>query len=146
MDSQTLPKVALSVIAAALGVAPVLVELNRTHATNPRWPGHARFHVVWQVISHVFYACLALALLWWPGRYPSPRFHVAALVVAASLAGFLVALLSRKLYGGTLHDENGIRPVRLRVGNRVAEVELNAALVIVGSLVLALAVYAFDAG
>jgi len=52
------------------------------------------------------------------------------------MLAFFVAMFSRKVYGGTLHDPNGIQPVRIRIGGKVCEFDMNAVLVIVGGAVV----------
>src|SRR6185437_6043097 len=118
MNAALFARCIVSAIAAGQGIAPLFIDLNRTHATNPLWPGHARFHVVWQAFTVLPSSAIAVALLWWPGAAVRNRFYLAALLTAASLAGFLIAVLARPLYGGTLHDPNGIQPLRLHVGAR----------------------------
>jgi hypothetical protein len=59
------------------------------------------------------------------------------------MLAFLVALFTRRTYSGTLHDPNGIQPVRIHIGTRVREFDLNAVLVIFGGVVLAGAVLLF---
>jgi len=142
--SQTPPRVLVSVIAAAQALAPVLVELNKTHATNPNWPGHARFHLVWQVGSHVLYSSLILTLLWWSNPCPPERFYFAVALIGGPLLAFLVALASRRLYGGTLHDPNGVLPFILQLGERKVVLEMNFILVVIGVVLLLSAVYSFS--
>src|ERR1700760_2317664 len=101
----------VSAVAAGQGIAPLFIDLNRTHATNPLWAGHARFHLVQQVFTLLPAAAIEVALLWYPGAAFHARFYLAALLTATSLAGFLVAAGPRHLYGGTLHDPNGIQPL-----------------------------------
>jgi len=131
-------------IAAAQALAPVLVELNKTHATNARWPGHARFHLVWQVSSHVLYSSLILTLLWWSEPSPPERFYLAVAMTGGPIVAFLVALVSRSIYGGTLHDPNGVRPFILRFGERRVALEVNLVLVVVGVILLLSAVHSFS--
>ena len=52
--------------AATLGYSaiPTLFDFNNSHATNPSWTGHARYHVVWQVVSFDIMAILSLWLIW----------------------------------------------------------------------------------
>lgn len=104
--------VTLGVVGCA--VVPLAADLNATHARNPLWTGHARYHVVWQSMSYMAIGAVALVLLWAPG----PLTDREALYLAAALAGcvyfgFFAALASRRLYGGRLHDRNGHRPARI---------------------------------
>ena len=48
-------------------LVPVFADFNKTHATNPLWTPHARFHVVWQVTSYCGIGLIALALIWTAG-------------------------------------------------------------------------------
>ena len=143
MNAALVARWIVSAIAAGQGIAPLFIDLNRTHATNPLWPGHARFHVVWQAFAQLPLAAVTLALLWWPGAAIHERFFLAALLVAASLIGFLVATASRRLFGGALHDPNGIQPAHLHVGSRTIDLDLNLAVVIVASVLLIGAMIAF---
>jgi len=142
MTAVFLARVIVSGISAGQGVMPIFIDLNRTHATNPLWMGHARFHLVQQVFSLLLAAVLEVGLLWWPGGALAARFYLAAGLAATSLAGFLLAVLTRRLYGGTLHDPNGMKPVRIRTRRGVIEVDINvpivgiAAMILVGAVVL----------
>jgi hypothetical protein len=136
MTAAFVARLTVSAIAAGQGILPVFIDLNRTHATNPLWPGHARFHVVWQAFTGLPLAAVTVALLWWPGAALRERFYLAALLTATSLAGFLVATASRRLYRGALHDPNGIQPARLRVGSRLIAFDMNLAIVCVAALLL----------
>jgi len=136
MTAAFVARLMVSAIAGGQGVLPLFIDLNRTHATNPLWPGHARFHVVWQAFTGLPSSAIAIALIWWPGTALRERFYLAALLTATSLAGFLVAALSRPLFGGTFHDANGIQPVRLRFGSREIAVDMNLAIVCVAWVLL----------
>jgi hypothetical protein len=146
MNAPLVARWIVSALAAGQGIAPLFIDLNRTHATNPLWPGHARFHVVWQAFTQLPLAALTLALLWWPNPAIHERFFVAAILTAASLIGFLIATLSRRLFGGALHDPNGIQPFRMHVGAREFAIDLNLAIVIVASVLLIGAMIAFRTG
>ena len=65
-------------MAFALMVGPAKADFNRTHATNPMWPPHARFHVVWQVLMQMGVSLVVLALIWRDSA--DYVFHLAALV------------------------------------------------------------------
>jgi hypothetical protein len=133
----------VTVISAGQGIAPIFVDLNHTHATNPLWPGHARFHLVQQVFTLLLAAAVEVVLLWYPGGAMRGRFYVAALLTATPLAGFLVATLARPLYRGTLHDPNGIQPLRVRWGSRLIVFDMNVPIVALAALMLVAAVVLF---
>ena len=100
----------LSVMSLAVlmyGVIPLFADLNRTHATNPAWTAHARFHVVTQVLTTTAVAAISLWLLWSPAIERS-----LGICLAAALSFFLSAAL-RRFYGGALSDaEGGIEKYR----------------------------------
>jgi hypothetical protein len=131
------------VLAGGQGVAPLAIDLNSTHATHPLWPGHARFHVVWQSFASFFLAIPEIVLLWWPGSGMRSRVILSAILIATSLCGFVVAAVSRRLYGGTFHDPGGIPPLRVGVAGHELHVDGNALAVAAGVLVLAAALLLF---
>ena len=133
-------RVMLTFFAASQGNATLAIDFNRTHATNPRWPGHARFHLVWHNITVALFAAIAVALIWWREPYPDERFYLAAFLTFIPMLGFLAALVSRKLYGGTLHDDNGIPPLRLPFRGKLLELDGNAIAVALGCTFLAVTV------
>jgi hypothetical protein len=136
MTAAFVARLIVTAIAGGQGTMPVFIDLNRTHATNPLWTGHARFHLVQQVFTLLPAAAIELALLWCPGAAFHARFYLAALLTATSLAGFLVAVLTRPLYGGRLHDPNGMQPFRLRIGSRLMVFDLNVPIVVSASVLL----------
>lgn len=133
----------LSAVAGGQGLAPLAIDLNRTHAANPLWPGHARFHVVWQSFTLSFLMVPEGALLWWPGWNLTLGFSLAAMLVAAPLCGFILAAAGRRIYGGAFHDPNGIQPLKLRVGQRVLAIDGNALVVAAAVLVIIAALLLF---
>jgi hypothetical protein len=133
----------LTALAAGQGLTPLFIDLNRTHATNPIWPGHARFHVVWQTFQFTLAAAVEVALIWMPGPVPRQRFYLAAILTAIPMIAFSIAAFARRMYGGTFHDPNGIQPLRFHLSGQKKELDMNAALVAVGALVLLIAVLIF---
>jgi hypothetical protein len=109
-DHMLLARVLLTLNTAGWAFATVLADFNKTHATNPKWTGHARFHVVWQISSYVGLGLLALALIWWPGPLAFERLVLVALMSAIVYAGFFAALLAMPVYGGKAYDSNGYKP------------------------------------
>jgi hypothetical protein len=138
-----LARLMLSVLAAMQGVASCAVDLNRTQATNSLWPGHARFHVVWQSCTFMLGAAVELALIWWAGPGMRSRFYLVAILTAIPMVGFVLAAIFRPLYRGTLRDPNGVSPLRVRIVSRIFEWEGNAVAIGAGLAVLAIAVWFF---
>ncbi len=141
-----LARLIVSAVGAGQGVVPLFVDLNRTHATNPLWPGHARFHLVQQVFTLLPAAAIELPLIWWPGTAMRARFYLAALLTATSLLGFLIAVAARPLYGGTLHDPNGIQPARVRLRSSEIVFDRNVPIVTLAAVLLISAVVLFRLG
>lgn len=143
MSAPLLARVILTALAAGQGVAPLIIDLNRTHATNPLWPGHARFHVVSQTLAETMAGAVEVALVWCPGPALTERFYLAAALTAIPMAAFFAAMFTRRLYSGTLHDPNGVPPVRIRTANGVIEFDLNVVIVTFAAALLVLAVRIF---
>jgi hypothetical protein len=129
-------RAAVTAVALGQGIAPLFIDLNRTHAKNPLWPGHARFHVVWQTGTSLLLNLVVAALLWWPGTGAAGRLDFGILLTALPLLGFLAAMATRRLYGGTLRDPNGMPPLLLKRNGRSIAVDMNVVLVVVALLVL----------
>src|SRR5690349_7538029 len=120
------------------GLATILLDLNRTHATHPRWLGHARFHVVWQPATVAALAILEVALLLLPGQLESERFNLAAILACTPMLVFFAALITRRIYGGTLYDPGGIPPVLINIRQHQIQVDMNLVAEIAGILCLSL--------
>jgi len=109
-DLALLARVLLTLVTIGYGFVTVLADFNKTHATNPKWTPHARFHVVWQISSYVGFGLLALVLIWAPGPYAIERLYLAAAMGAVVYAAFFVAVFSMPIYGGAAYDDNGYLP------------------------------------
>ena len=136
MTHFTFARDALALLCGIQGIATLAIDLNRTHATNPLWPGHARFHLVWQTFNTTMLAVLEIALLFMHGPYEIPRFYFAAALAGVPMLGFLQALLARKLYRGTLSDPNGIPPARIIFFGRQHRIDLNTSAITAALLLL----------
>jgi uncharacterized membrane protein len=109
-DHLLLARILFTLTTAGWAVGTVIADFNQTHATNPKWTPHARFHVVWQILSYAGFGLLALALLWWPGPMAAERITLAALFSVIVFGAFYAALFSMPVYGGHAYDDNGYRP------------------------------------
>ena len=92
-------------------------ELNATHVFNSAWDGHARFHVVWQLLQSSLLTLAALTLFPTEEKeepqtcfIPSPRTTKHDLLPLKILllepVTFLLATLLSPLYGGTFFPYN----------------------------------------
>src|SRR5476651_945678 len=105
-DHVLLARILFTLTTAGWAFATILADFNKTHATNPKWTGHARFHVVWQITSYSGFGLMALALLWWPGPFAVGRIWLAGLISAIVYGGFYSALFTMPVYGGKHYDQN----------------------------------------
>jgi len=90
-------RVLFTLMTAGWAILTVVADFNKTHATNPAWTPHARFHVVWQISSYVGFGLLAFALIWWPGPLAVERLYLVALMGAISVLLVLAAPATGKL-------------------------------------------------
>jgi hypothetical protein len=102
-------KILLTIATLGYSAIPAVVDANKTHATNPSWDPHARFHVVWQVSSYVYVALIALYLIWTAGTDHWPLW-IAAFLALGAYGGFWTAVFSRSAYGGTLVSRENAVP------------------------------------
>ena len=109
-DTTLLARGLLTLVTLGYALATIFADFNKTHATNPKWTPHARFHVVWQISSYAGFGMLALALIWWPGPFAIERLVLAAIMGAIVYVAFFAALIAMPVYGGTAYDDNGYLP------------------------------------
>ncbi len=132
-------RVLLTILVIGGNFVPPLVDFNKTHATNPLWTPHARFHVVWQMSSYAIIGVIVLGLIWIGGPTAEMRLWLAILLIAATNVAFYIAALTRPMYGGMLADTNGVPPIgKVNIGGRA--IELDANMSIFGSLSIVLIV------
>jgi hypothetical protein len=126
-DGNLLARILLTLATIGYGVITVKADFNRTHATNPLWTPHARFHVVWQITSYVGLGLIAFALIWAPGPYRVERLYLAAAFAAVVYGAFFIALATMSIYGGRTYDDNGYQPFTLNIGGpRLMDVNVSA--------------------
>ena len=85
---------------------PALRDAGPSHAMNPTWVGHARFHMVWFICLMVVSGLLNLYLVW--GRKPASLRDLAlsAAWQGTTLLGFWLACVLTPFYGGLVFDES----------------------------------------
>lgn len=126
----------LALLCGAQGVGTLVIDLNRTHAANPRWTGHARFHLVWQAVSYALLSLLEVALIMMPGPLHDQRFYLAAILAGIPMLSFMTAFFSQKIYGGTLINRNGIPPTKMKWFGSEILIDLNLATEVTALLML----------
>jgi hypothetical protein len=109
-DRILVARILFTLMTAGWALLTVVADFNKTHATNPQWTPHARFHVVWQISSYVGLGFLAFALIWWPGPLAVERLYFVAAMGAVVYAAFFAALIAMPIYGGAAYDKNGYQP------------------------------------
>jgi hypothetical protein len=113
IDHILIARILFTLTTLGWSLGTILADFNKTHATNPQWTGHARFHVVWQVFGYAGFGLLCLALLWLPGRpgaFAEGRIWLAAIINVIVFASFYLALFTMPAYGGKVFDKNGYKP------------------------------------
>jgi hypothetical protein len=133
---QLVSRLLLTVATLGYSLATAKADLNRTHATNPPWTPHARFHVVWQIASYAGLGILGLVLIWMPGSLSRERLYLAAGLAAIVYGAFFVAAFSRRAFGGRLFDENGYPPFRPYFGPATWRWDVNVTVFAILSLLL----------
>ncbi len=115
IDHVFIARILLTLVSIGYGFVTIFADFNKTHASNPQWTPHARFHVVWQISSYAGFAVLALALTWWPGPMATERLYLVAIMGAIVYAAFFGAALAMPVYGGAAYDSNGYLPFKAPV-------------------------------
>ena len=125
MTNQAIACGLLAALCCLQGLATLVIDLNRTHATNPEWPGHARFHLVWQASAFAWLAPLEVVLILAAGPFQEQRFYLAAILAGIPMIGFFTAFIGRGMYRGTLSDPTGMPPATIVVRSSVFRIDLN---------------------
>ena len=115
--------VLLTTVSIGFGTITPLIDFNESHATNPLWTGHARFHLVWQVNAMIITALLSLIMLWF--FYSTANHLIVILLNYLWIFSFLATALSLKLFDGELNDINGVPPVYISLPGKRFEIDRN---------------------
>ena len=116
-------KVLLTLTCVGFGTLTPLIDFNESHATNPLWTGHARFHLVWQVNAMIITAVLSIALLWF--FYSFSNHLIVILLNYLWIFSFYATVSGLKFFDGELNDINGVPPVFIKILGRKYEIDRN---------------------
>tara|TARA_B100000963_G_C22588983_1_gene654551 strand:- start:105 stop:656 length:552 start_codon:yes stop_codon:yes gene_type:complete len=116
-------KVLLTLISFGIAVITPLIDFNESHATNPLWTGHARFHLVWQVNAMVLSSLLSIYLIWFVGDLFS--LGLVFCIIYLWVIAFALTMMSMPFYDGELNDINGVPPIRIILFRKTIEVDRN---------------------
>ena len=123
IDSIFIANVILSALCLGLALIAPLIDFNESHATNPLWTGHARFHLVWQVNALAASGILVLVLLW---VIPSAmNLLISIIILYVWLLSFMFALIFMPIYDGKLNDVNGVPPIKISLFKKQIEIDRN---------------------
>ena len=116
-------RILLTLAALGFSAITIMADLNKTHASNPLWTPHARFHVVWQVLSYSGIGLIALYLIWAGGPMQTERLYLAAALAVA-------------VYGGGLFDANGYPSFQAPIGPKTWLWDVNVTIFTLTSVIL----------
>ena len=98
IESSYISKILLTLICIGFGTITPLIDFNESHATNPLWTGHARFHLVWQVNAIILTAILSLIMMW--ALYSLVIHFIVILLNYLWIISFYLTVFGIKLFDG----------------------------------------------
>ena len=123
IESSYISKILLTLICIGFGTITPLIDFNESHATNPLWTGHARFHLVWQVNAIILTAILSLIMMW--ALYSLVIHFIVILLNYLWIISFYLTVFGIKLFDGELNDINGVPPVFINIFRKRLEIDRN---------------------
>lgn len=103
----------LTVVTIGFSIVPIGADFNKTHATNPLWTPHARFHVVWQCLTALGIGIIGLTLLWKDFGFYLHQIYLVVGFATSAYGAFFITFFAMPLYGGRAYDDNGYLPIKV---------------------------------
>ena len=112
-DANGFARIVLTIVTIGFSIVPIAADFNKTHATNPLWTPHARFHVVWQCLTAFGIGMIGFVLLWQDFGIYVTQLYLVVGFAASAYGGFFITFFAMPLYGGRAYDDNGYLPIKL---------------------------------
>ena len=112
-EANGLARILLTIVTIGYSVVPIGADFNKTHATNPLWTPHARFHVVWQCLTALGVGVIGLMLLWTDFGLYSHQLYLVCGFAACAYGAFFITFFAMPIYGGRAYDDNGYLPIKV---------------------------------
>ena len=101
-------KIIFTILCSITIAIPSIMDLNKTHMTNPQWTPHARLHWAIQYLSITVIQCLALYLLW--GNYVDKNSILVTWFAGLAPILFWGMFIPALLFPGTSTWPDGVEP------------------------------------
>ncbi len=111
-DANGFARILLTIVTIGFSIVPIGADFNKTHATNPLWTPHARFHVVWQCLTALGIGIIGLMLLWNDFGFYLQQLYLVMGFAASAYGAFFVTFFAMPLFGGRAYDDNGYLPIK----------------------------------
>lgn len=112
-DENGLVRILLTIVTIGFSFVPIGADFNKTHATNPLWTPHARFHVVWQCLTALGIGIIGLMLLWNDFGFYLHQLYLVMGFAASAYGAFFITFFTMPLFGGRAYDDNGYLPIKI---------------------------------
>ena len=85
---------------------PIFRDFNASHAWNPDWDPHARFHLVWQLATMGMSGIANVWLIWFRKPLDVANLWLSAVWQITTIGGFWLSLAIAPVYGGRVTMPN----------------------------------------
>jgi len=85
---------------------PIFRDFNSSHAWNPDWDPHARFHLVWQLATMGMSGVANVWLIWFRRPFDASNLWLSVFWQITTIGGFWVSCLLIPVYAGRVTMPN----------------------------------------
>ena len=106
VDTQRLLQISktLLTLGALEFFGPILRDTNSSHLLNPEWAGHARFHLMWNLMLWLCLGIFCLYLIWWRRPFTLSNLYLALILQGFNVVAFWGAVALGPLYAAQVFD------------------------------------------